>query len=57
VWKLFDVVISQCGPIPTLVEWDSDIPEWPVLAAEATAAQAILDRHAGGTMLGKAHAG
>jgi uncharacterized protein (UPF0276 family) len=57
VWKLFDVVIGQCGPIPTLVEWDSDIPEWPVLAAEATAAQAILDRHAGGTMLGKAHAG
>jgi uncharacterized protein (UPF0276 family) len=26
VWKLFDIVISQCGPIPTLVEWDSDPP-------------------------------
>lgn len=46
VWKLFDAVISQCGPIPTLVEWDSDIPRWPVLEAEAAAAQAILDRHA-----------
>jgi uncharacterized protein (UPF0276 family) len=57
VWKLFDVVIGQCGPIPTLVEWDSAIPEWPVLEAEAIAAQAILDRHAGSTMLGKAHAG
>lgn len=57
VWKLFDVVIGRCGPIPTLVEWDSAIPEWPVLEAEAVAAQAILDRHAGGTMLGKAHAG
>lgn len=48
VWKLFDIVIGQCGPIPTLVEWDSAIPKWPVLRAEAAAAQAILDRHAYG---------
>ena len=45
VWKLFDIVIGKCGPIPTLVEWDSDIPDWPVLKAEATAAQANLDAH------------
>ena len=56
VWKLFEIVIGQCGPIPTLVEWDSDIPEWPVLKAEAAAAQAVLERHAHGSMLGKAHA-
>lgn len=56
VWKLFDLVISQCGPIPTLVEWDSNIPEWPVLAAESAVAQGILDRHAHCLMLGKAHA-
>jgi uncharacterized protein (UPF0276 family) len=56
VWKLFDIVIGQCGPIPTLVEWDSNIPDWPVLKAEAAAAQAILDRHAHGFILGKAHA-
>jgi uncharacterized protein (UPF0276 family) len=56
VWKLFDMVIGRCGPIPTLVEWDSDIPEWPVLRAEAASAQAILDRHAHHFMLGKAHA-
>jgi uncharacterized protein len=43
VWKLFEIVISRCGPIPTLVEWDSNIPDWPVLKAEATAAQKILD--------------
>jgi uncharacterized protein len=46
VWKLFDIVIARRGPIPTLVEWDSDIPEWPVLRAEAIAAQAILDKYA-----------
>ena len=46
VWTLFDSVIARCGFVPTLVEWDSSIPEWPVLRAEAEAAQAILDRHA-----------
>jgi uncharacterized protein len=46
VWKLFETVISMVGPIPTLVEWDSNIPDWPILKAEASAAQAILDRRA-----------
>lgn len=46
VWTLFDSVIARCGFVPTLVEWDSSIPEWPLLRAEAEAAQAILDRHA-----------
>ncbi|MBR1159715.1 DUF692 domain-containing protein [Bradyrhizobium elkanii] len=45
VWKLYEIVITRCGPLPTLVEWDSKIPDWPVLKAEAAAAQAILDRH------------
>ncbi|MGH6874859.1 MAG: MNIO family bufferin maturase, partial [Aestuariivirgaceae bacterium] len=56
VWKLFDIVISRYGPIPTLVEWDSAIPDWPVLKAEATSAQAVLDRHAKNFLLGKVHA-
>jgi uncharacterized protein (UPF0276 family) len=46
VWALFDSVVARRGPVPTLVEWDSSIPEWPILQAEAEAAQAILDRHA-----------
>lgn len=44
VWKLYEIVIRRCGPMPTLIEWDSKIPDWPVLQAEAAAAQAILDR-------------
>lgn len=44
VWKLYEMVISRCGPIPTVIEWDSKIPQWPVLRAEATAAQAIVSR-------------
>ena len=56
VWKLFEIVIEQCGPIPTLVEWDSAIPDWPILKAEAVAAQAILDRHSQRLMPGKVNA-
>jgi uncharacterized protein len=56
VWKLFDIVIRRRGPIPTLVEWDSEIPEWPVLRAEAIAAQAILDGYAPALSRPKAYA-
>ena len=45
VWKLFETVVGQCGAVPTLIEWDSKIPHWPILKAEAAAAQAILDRY------------
>jgi len=44
VWKLFEIVIERCGPVPTLIEWDSKIPDWSILKAEAAAAQAILDK-------------
>lgn len=42
VWSLFTEVIARTGPLPSLVEWDNDVPAWPVLAAEAGRAQAIL---------------
>lgn len=44
VWVLYERVVERRGPIPTLVEWDSKLPDWPVLRSEAMAAQAILDR-------------
>ena len=44
VWRLFESVVERAGPIPTLIEWDSAIPEWPRFEAEAAAAQAVLDR-------------
>jgi uncharacterized protein len=56
VWKLFEIVIGRRGPVPTLIEWDSNIPEWPILKAEAAAAQAILDRHAQLTSRDATHA-
>jgi hypothetical protein len=48
VWELYEFVLSRVGAIPTLIEWDSKLPEWPILKAEAAAAQAILDRRARG---------
>ncbi|MBI5263489.1 MAG: DUF692 domain-containing protein [Bradyrhizobium sp.] len=52
VWRLFENVIGRAGPIPTLIEWDSKIPEWPILRAEAAAAQEILDRYRTATLPG-----
>jgi uncharacterized protein (UPF0276 family) len=46
VWALYADVIARTGPLPTLIEWDNDVPDWPVLLAQAKAAQAILDRAA-----------
>ncbi|MFZ0205169.1 MAG: DUF692 domain-containing protein [Roseiarcus sp.] len=56
VWKLFEIVVGRRGAMPTLVEWDSNIPEWPILKAEAAAAQKILDGHATNLMSGEIHA-
>jgi uncharacterized protein (UPF0276 family) len=56
VWKLFEIVVQRRGPVPTLIEWDSKIPDWPVLKAEAAAAQAILDRCGLATLTGDRHA-
>ena len=42
VWALYEHTINSGGPKPTLIEWDNDVPEWPVLAAEAERAAPIL---------------
>ncbi|MBJ3763599.1 DUF692 domain-containing protein [Maribius pontilimi] len=48
VWTLYAETIAATGPLPTLIEWDNDVPDLPVLLAEARRADAILDgvRHA-----------
>ncbi|MEM7461877.1 MAG: DUF692 domain-containing protein [Pseudomonadota bacterium] len=45
VWELYRLVLSHTGPCPSLVEWDNEVPEWPVLAAEARRADEILGRN------------
>ncbi|MDR6901464.1 DUF692 domain-containing protein [Rhizobium miluonense] len=46
VWALYAELIGRIGPVASLVEWDNDVPEWPVLRTEAEAADAILKRAA-----------
>ncbi|MEX0306684.1 MAG: DUF692 family multinuclear iron-containing protein [Ruegeria sp.] len=44
VWALLDYVLEKSGPKPVLIEWDTDVPDWPVLRAEAERAQSALDK-------------
>jgi uncharacterized protein (UPF0276 family) len=43
VWRLFRQTVARTGPIPALIEWDANVPEWPVLHAEAMKADALMD--------------
>jgi uncharacterized protein (UPF0276 family) len=42
VWALYAHTIARSGPRPTLIEWDTDVPDWPILRAEAERAAAVL---------------
>jgi uncharacterized protein (UPF0276 family) len=46
VWRLYAEVIAAAGPLPTLIEWDNDVPDFATLADEAAAAGRILARAA-----------
>lgn len=47
VWALYREAVHYFGRIPTLIEWDTDLPELAVLVDEAHRADAILEeRHA-----------
>ena len=48
VWALYRDVIARTGPMPTLIEWDSQLPAWPELRAQALAARRIISEHAAG---------
>lgn len=47
VWDLFDAALRRFGPKPVLIEWDTDIPEFPVLQDEAARAERGLRRVSG----------
>jgi uncharacterized protein (UPF0276 family) len=48
VWRLYTQALERFGPIPTLVEWDTNLPPLAVLLGEAAEAQELLNRVAGG---------
>jgi uncharacterized protein len=41
VWTLYRAAIEHCGAVPTLIEWDTNIPELKVLLGEAAKADVI----------------
>ncbi|MEO8347195.1 MAG: DUF692 domain-containing protein, partial [Betaproteobacteria bacterium] len=43
VWALYARAIARFGPVPTLIEWDVDLPAFAVLQREAATAQAVLE--------------
>ncbi|HET9870517.1 MAG TPA: DUF692 domain-containing protein, partial [bacterium] len=42
VWDLYRHAVGRFADVPTLIEWDLNIPEFDVLFAESKKAQAIL---------------
>lgn len=42
VWALYARVLERFGPVPTLIEWDTNVPALDVLLAEAATADAML---------------
>ena len=43
VLDLYRELISIAGPVSTLIEWDDEIPDFPVLAAEAERVRRVRD--------------
>jgi uncharacterized protein (UPF0276 family) len=41
VWLGYDKALNRFGAVPTLIEWDNDLPEWSLLVAEAQKAREI----------------
>jgi uncharacterized protein (UPF0276 family) len=46
-WELFARFIRRAGRRPALIEWDTNIPDYDVLIAEARKAEAIMCEQAG----------
>jgi len=43
VWLLYEAALRRFGPVPTLIEWDQNVPPLDVLIDEARHADALID--------------
>jgi len=41
VWQVYAAAVQRFGPVPTLIEWDTDVPDLDVLLAQAQWADAV----------------
>jgi uncharacterized protein (UPF0276 family) len=44
VWSLYGHAVERLGAVPTLIEWDTDLPEFQVLLDEARRARCSAER-------------
>lgn len=45
VWAVYEHALARFGPVPTLVEWDTDLPALDVLLSEADHASSLMAAH------------
>ncbi len=50
VWDLYQAALQRFGQVPTLIEWDTDIPALDVLLGEADKARAMASGYAAPTV-------
>lgn len=48
VWDLYAHAVRRFGPVPTLIEWDNDLPSFSVLLGEAARADSVRAAAPGG---------
>ncbi len=48
VWKIYESLIQQIPHVPTLIEWDNDIPSLQRILDEAQKAEVIADKYRSG---------
>jgi uncharacterized protein (UPF0276 family) len=46
VWALYRRTLARSGPVPTLIEWDNDVPDFATMMAEVSLARAALTEEA-----------
>jgi uncharacterized protein (UPF0276 family) len=44
VWKLYEFAVARFGALPTLIEWDANLPTLQVLVDEAMKAEHIMEK-------------
>ena len=50
VWELYRHALDRFGAVPTLIEWDTDVPALSVLMDEAKRAWALQVAHSAGVV-------
>jgi len=44
VWRLYENILRRTGPKASLIEWDTNVPEWSVLNSEVMQAACLLEQ-------------